>query len=91
MSAHYIEVTVPRERECNMSELTTATGGDGWSQWWTKRLRSGAYEIEVASSAEKAADGTPKVLHHSENIRDGREAVNKAISVSAEYAHRMAS
>jgi len=74
-----------------MSEITTATGGDGWSQWWTKRLRSGAYEIEVSSNAEKASDGTPKIIHHSEDIRDGRAAVDRALSVSSKYAHRMAS
>lgn len=74
-----------------MSEINAASGGDGWSQWWMKRLRSGGYEIEVASNAEKKEDGTPKVIFHSEDIRDGRQAIAKAISESSAYAHRMAS
>lgn len=74
-----------------MSEIRTASGGDGWSQWWVKQLRSGAYEIEVSSNAETMSDGTPKVLFHNEHIREGREAINAALRVSNEYAHRMSS
>lgn len=74
-----------------MSEITKANGGDGWSEWAVARLRSGAYEVTVYSNAEKTADGTAKVIHHSEDERDGRRAIDRALSESAAYAHRMTS
>lgn len=72
-----------------MSEINGATGGDGWSQWFIRRERDGSYAIEVSSSAEFNADRTPKVIHSSRDIRDGRRAIDKALSVANEYAHRM--
>lgn len=72
-----------------MSEINKASGGDGWSEWWINRLRSGPYEVVVVSHAERNADGTAKEIHRSENIRDGRRALDEAISKSSEYAYRM--
>lgn len=74
-----------------MSEIITASGGDGWSQWFVRRERDGAYEVEVGSSAEKTPNGMPKIIHSSRDIRDGRKAIDKALSVSSLYANRMAS
>lgn len=74
-----------------MSEIQEARGGDGWSTWVVDRERSGGYFVAVTSSAETNSDGSPKVLHVSDVIRDGRRAIDQAISVSSAYAHRMAS
>lgn len=72
-----------------MSELKQASGGDGWSRWTVERLPNGTYEIDVISRAERNADHTGKVLYHSETERHGRQAIDKAMSVSADYGHRM--
>lgn len=72
-----------------MSEIVTASGGDGWSQWFVRRERRGFYEVEVSSNAEKDAKGMPRVIHSSRDISDGRQAIDKALSVSSAYAYRM--
>lgn len=48
-----------------MTDLKSATGGDGWSGWTVRRTPTGGYEIVVLSHAEQVG-GYPKVLHDSE-------------------------
>lgn len=74
-----------------MSAITKASGGDGWSEWHVALLRSGTYEVTVWSKAVRNPDSTAQEVFHSEDITDGRRALDKALSESNLYAHRMAS
>lgn len=72
-----------------MSAISAANGGDGWSAWHVKRQMNGTYRVRVVSNSQFDAAGAPKVIHESQDIRDGRKAVDKAISESSAYAYRM--
>ena len=74
-----------------MSEIRDASGGDGWSTWSINREPDGNYFIVVTSHAERNTDGSNKVVYVSDDIRNGRAALEKAISVASNYAQRMAS
>lgn len=69
--------------------IRNATGGDGWSSWSVGLERGGNYFVVVTSHAEKTASGVDKVVYISEDIRDGQQAISKAISESSAYAQRM--
>lgn len=79
-----------------MSAISKAEGGDGWSRFTITRSGDEVMVL-VHSKAEKVDYGAPvgllpKILLD-ETIRDetGRRALDRALSVCAEYAHRMAS
>ena len=78
-----------------MSAITRANGGDGWSTWTAERTGDD-WRIIVYSNAETVRQDNPagwghKVLHD-ETMRDdiGRRAIDRALTLSSQYADRMA-